>query len=335
MTFTPSLEEDLARRDFTVNAMAYRPGTGLVDLYGGRRDLAARLIRCVGEPERRFEEDALRILRAYRFVSKLDFALEEETGVWAQRLADRLEKVSRERIYGEVRGILLGPAAGRAVREMGHQVLEQIFPQREGFPPGQFLSDDSREGADRLQETAEAVGRAEQDFPLRCALLLRLLFPPESLSEESQREASAREIQRLLKQRCFPSGTAGEIAALFRFGERPLLAQRISLLRLLQEAGLQTVEQLIALREALTGDGDISSLTAVRQRLSQLLAGEKNACYTVGQLAVGGRELLQAGIPPGRPLGEALHRLLEAVIVGAADNTPEGLIDYLEGEGAA
>ena len=127
---------------------------------------------------------------------------------------------------------------------------------------------------------------------------------------------------------------SGEIAALFRFGERPLLSSEDQPSPAVAGGGSPDGGAAHCAAGGPDGDGDIS-LTAVRQRLSQLLAGEKNACYTVGQLAVGGQELLQAGIPPGRPLGEALHRLLEAVIVGAADNTPEGLIAYLEGERAA
>lgn len=333
VTFTPCLEEDLARRDFTVNAMAYHPQRGLVDLYGGQRDLTARLIRCVGEPERRYLEDALRILRAYRFVSKLDFGLENQTGRWAQRLADQLAKVSRERIYGELRGILRGPAAGRAVLEMGPQILGQIFPSAAGFPEGKYGGDSQ---SDRLRETAEAIGRTEGDFSLRCALLLGLFYPQESLTDDFGREKAAQELWSLLKGRCFPTETAEEIAALYRFGGRRLLAERTSLLRLLREAGPQTVERLLAFRQAQPSAGQAESgdaqPEAVRQRLSQLLAGEKNACYALNQLAIGGRELLAAGFPPGPSLGGILRRLLEAVIDGEVENSPEALLAFLGSE---
>ena len=132
VAFVPSLEEDLARRDFTVNAMALAPDGTVIDLYGGREDLAAGLIRCVGEPSRRFGEDALRILRALRFASKLDFAIEPETA--RRALADRalLDRVSRERVMAELSGILTGPGAGRVLRQYGpviFQVIPELAPQ--------------------------------------------------------------------------------------------------------------------------------------------------------------------------------------------------------------
>ena len=112
--FVPRVEDDLARRDFTVNAMAWNPDTGLVDCFGGRADLAAGVIRCVGQPDARFAEDALRILRAVRFAAQLDLAVDPDTAAAAERLRDTVQNVSAERIFAELDRLLQSPAPGRA-----------------------------------------------------------------------------------------------------------------------------------------------------------------------------------------------------------------------------
>ena len=126
--FTAEIEQDLARRDLTVNAMAWHPQRGLLDCFDGQQDLQHRLIRCVGAPERRFEEDALRILRAVRFASTLDFALEEQTLSAACKQAPLLRQISAERIWTELRKLLEGAAALR-VLEQAQPVLAQILPE--------------------------------------------------------------------------------------------------------------------------------------------------------------------------------------------------------------
>ena len=128
VAFTPSLERDLERRDFTINAMAYHPGEGLIDLHGGREDLAAGLVRCVGDPAQRFAEDALRILRALRFSARLGFALDEATAAAALQARDTLQSVSAERIYTEIDGLLGAPNAGPTLAKYG-EILAGAVPE--------------------------------------------------------------------------------------------------------------------------------------------------------------------------------------------------------------
>ena len=132
--FTAEIRQDLARRDLTVNAMAWHPQRGLLDCFDGRQDLSRRLIRCVGDPERRFEEDALRILRALRFASTLDFFLEEQTLSAACKQAPLLRQISAEHIWTELRKLLEGPAALRAL-EQAQPVLSQILPELANTQP--------------------------------------------------------------------------------------------------------------------------------------------------------------------------------------------------------
>ena len=126
--FVDDLAEDLARRDFTINAMAYAPGEGIIDLYGGRRDLAAGIVRCVGTPADRFAEDALRILRALRFSAKLGFALDAATAEAAFTARETLHTVSAERLYSELDGLLLAPGAGQTLAQYG-EILGGVVPE--------------------------------------------------------------------------------------------------------------------------------------------------------------------------------------------------------------
>ena len=126
--FVPGVEQDLARRDFTVNAMAWHPDSGLVDCFGGQRDLQARVIRCVGDPDARFAEDALRILRAIRFAAQLDFSIDPATEAAAQRLRNTVQTVSEERIFAELDRLLNSPAAGRVLEKYG-RILAGAIPE--------------------------------------------------------------------------------------------------------------------------------------------------------------------------------------------------------------
>ena len=135
VTFTRNIADDLSRRDFTVNAIAYNPQKGIIDLFGGESDIEKRVIRCVGDPEKRFGEDALRILRAFRFVSKLDFEIDRETLRGAEKMRFGLRKVSRERIFAEIAGLLTGKSAGKALELMMETgVLLVIFEGYERLP---------------------------------------------------------------------------------------------------------------------------------------------------------------------------------------------------------
>ena len=133
--FTTSIEDDLSRRDFTVNAMAYSDVRGLVDLFGGRADLEGKIIRAVGDPEKRFTEDALRIMRAFRFSAQLDFEIEKDTLEAALKLRKRLKNIAKERIGSEFMRLLSSSAASRSLTLMG-EVLGEIIPIKVANPYG-------------------------------------------------------------------------------------------------------------------------------------------------------------------------------------------------------
>ena len=270
VAFTESLTEDLARRDFTMNAMAYHPEVGLRDPFDGQRAIADRMIRCVGEPVRRFEEDSLRILRGLRFAAVLGFQIEEGSAAAMRQCAGLIEKVSAERINAELSKLVMGSSADKILLAF-EDVLKKAVPS--------------------LQ--AVSVGHAPNLLPVR----LGLLFPHGT-------EAALRQ---LIYDRC----TIKTAAALARLFEAAEPQGSVEVKKLLSREGEEVASMYF---EAL----------GRREELEALL--QSGQCFTIRQLAVGGRDLIDAGIPPGRQIGENLDRLLQLVMEGKIENERDQLL---------
>lgn len=233
VSFTSHLKEDLSRRDFTMNAMAYAPQVGLVDVFDGRGDLDRKLVRCVGNPDVRFTEDALRMLRALRFGATLGFALETETAASIRRNCHLIEAVSSERIQSELRKLIMGTHAGQ-VLDAFPEVLQCIFPN--------YMEPDQLKGA---------LTQAEPNESVRFALLLRSTPAP----------------LECLRERRFPSGLQKEVAGLCATQEVVLNPDRISVRKALSTYGPNTLRQMIQFR---TAQGQ--SMDAVVSMLKQVEA---------------------------------------------------------------
>lgn len=297
--FVPDVREDLARRDFTINAMAYSAEEGLIDPFGGRDDLAAHLVRAVGEPERRFEEDALRILRLYRFAARFGFAIDPATGAAARALGPHLDCVSAERIQEELLKLLAAPRPGSYLEPA---VLAVILPELEPEKQPERFAELCRT-IDRIEPTAENV-------PARLAALLCPLG-----------EAGARKALRKLK--C-SNALTDEVTALEREAPgTPGSEMQLTAKRLLGRYELQTIQRLTALCSARHPEqtGAFAALRAEAERLTA-----ENACCRVSQLAVNGRDLMAAGVRPGPGLRQVLNALLEAVITGQTPNEKDALL---------
>lgn len=297
--FVPDVREDLARRDFTINAMAYSAEEGLIDPFGGRDDLAAHLVRAVGEPERRFEEDALRILRLYRFAARFGFAIDPATGAAARALGPHLDCVSAERIQEELLKLLAAPRPGSYLEPA---VLAVILPELEPEKQPERFAELCRI-IDRIEPTAENV-------PTRLAALLWPLG-----------EAGARKALRKLK--C-SNALTDEVTALERETPgTPNTTLTVQAKRLLGRYELPTIQRLTALCSARHPE-QAEAFAALRAEAEQLTA--ENACCRVGQLAVNGRDLMAAGVRPGPGLRQVLNALLEAVITGQTPNEKDALL---------
>ena len=298
VTFTDRLSEDLARRDFTVNAMAYSPEGGLVDLYGGREDLAAGILRAVGEPQRRFTEDALRILRGFRFSAQLDFAIEPQTLAAMRDTREGLRKISAERILAELSRLLTSPAAPRAWEALvGADILPLILPRT------------ARLQARTLSNTLRGLAVLPPDLAVRLAWLFLGLSEEDIRADLNALKPSTRlkEDTLLLTASVAPPGEitpAGARRLIRRYGE--LTDGAISL----WECSGQDVSELRAFVDTVRAEG---------------------FCRTVADLAISGNDLIAIGIR-GRALGEVLKGLLEYVTDHPEDNRREILLDLVRCE---
>ena len=352
--FVPDVREDLARRDFTINAMAYSAEEGLIDPFGGRDDLAAHRVRAVGEPERRFEEDALRILRLYRFAARFGFAIDPATGAAARALGPHLDCVSAERIQEELLKLLAAPRPGSYLEPA---VLAVILPELEPEKQPERFAELCRT-IDRIEPTVENV-------PARLAALLcplgeagarkalRKLKCSNALTDEVtalEREAGGGAGSFLLGHESGHS-IARPIACGNRvppqrtvLGETPDTPvqtpcvtpvseeeapgtpgsdQTLMAKRLLGRYELPTIQRLTALCSARHPE-QTGALAALRAEAERLTA--ENACCRVSQLAVNGRDLMAAGVRPGPGLRQVLNALLEAVITGQTPNEKDALL---------
>ena len=304
--FVPDVREDLARRDFTINAMAYNEAEGLVDPFGGQKDLQNGLLRAVGEPQQRFTEDALRILRLYRFAARFGFALDAATARAARQLAPHLDCISAERIQEELAKLLAAPQPGAYLEPA---VLAVVLPEL------------TPEGLTAAKPVVDACPAGEENLPVRWAALLR------SLGESATR--------RVLKRLRCSNACIEETAVLVRetagesvcrsFSEEKASAHPgdIHIRQLLGRYGLCTVERLCALCAALHPQA-ASECALTAQRARQLEAD--GVCCRVSQLAVNGCDLMAAGIPAGPALRRGLEALLDGVIRAEYPNEKPALL---------
>lgn len=336
--FVATLQEDLARRDFTVNAMACHPLRGLADPFGGRTDLADRHIRCVGSARERFCEDALRILRGMRFAAQLDFFIEDETRAAMLACADRLRRISAERIYTELTRLLCGPAAGRVLAEDG-KILLPILPE---LDPCMGLDQHSvHHHKDVYLHMAAAVAKAPPDPDVRWAAFLHDVGKPDCFSLDADgaghfyghNERGAQMVRAILTRLHAPRARIERVTQLVRLHDAPLPATDPGVRRWMQRLGEPALMQLAQLRRA-----DLAAHTAtpwVQARKAQLeefvravrAQADAGACYRLDMLAVNGRDVIRAGVHPGPDVGRILNALLDSVVEGEIPNDRSALLD--------
>ena len=333
--FVPDVREDLARRDFTINAMAYNEAEGLVDPFGGQADLQNGLLRAVGEPQQRFTEDALRILRLYRFAARFGFALDAATARAARQLAPHLDCISAERIQEELAKLLAAPQPGAYLEPA---VLAVVLPE---------LTPAALEAA---KPVVDACPAGEENLPVRWAALLGALGEADTRRvlkrlrcSNACIEETAVLVREAAEQGMYGSfsedrplgwdpaaagSRAGDGMARFVSEEKapvhvPVHAGEVAIRQLLGRYGLRTVERLCALCAALHPQNAPDCALAA-QRARQLEAD--GVCCRVSQLAVNGRDLMAAGIPAGPALRRVLEALLDGVIRAEYPNEKPALL---------
>lgn len=327
VTFTSCLEEDLKRRDFTMNAMAYSDSTGIVDLFGGMEDMEHKVIRCVGTARERFTEDALRMMRAIRFSAQLGYHIEEKTQAAIKELAGNLKKISAERIQAELTKLVISdhPENLRIAYETG--VLEIILPEfkaameTEQKHPHHFLSVG--------EHTLLAMGQVPPVKELRLAVLLHDIGKPKCLTVDSEgithfyghAGIGAVMAEDILKRLRYDNHTIETVARLVKYhdygnGEDPE-AGRVR--RAINKIGEDIFPLLfyvkradiMAQREEFRAD-KLARLEAWKQSYEKILKNKE--CVSLKTLAITGQDLIGLGMKPGKEIGEKLNGLLELVL---------------------
>lgn len=340
VSFTGSLREDLMRRDFTINAMAYNETDGLVDLFEGKEDLERGMIRCVGNPKERFSEDALRMMRAIRFSAQLGFAIDPQTLEAVCALSDTIEKISAERIQTELLKTLTSahPNAVRIFYETG--LSAHFLPELDAMM--ETDQNNPHHCYSVGEHTLHSLLHVEADKVLRLTMLLHDVAKPQcKTTDESgidhfhghpaQGAQMARVILRRLK---LDNDTVARVTQLIRWhDDNPPLTER-NVRRAVYRVGSAQYPAIFAVKRAdILAQSDyqreekLSYVDAYETLYTQIL--EKNQCLSIRDLAVNGADLLAAGVPQGRQIGEYLDQLLQLVLEQPELNTREYLLEVV------
>lgn len=302
VSFTSSLREDLARRDFTVNAIAYNDKDGLVDPFYGRADIEKRLIKTVGKPEKRFKEDALRILRGLRFASTLGFSIHPDTSKAIKKLNKSLDFVSGERKAVELKKLIVG--------EYMESVLLEYRDVFQNLIPGMDINN--------FEKAVKCAASAPAKFEIRFPFFMSITDEKNQVYEMyrfSNRERE--EIEKVREGIAFDL-TDGEI--------------RYIMCKMLNLYGMDTVCNILSAKQALALNGYEDMETVINCLEMLRYIEENNICYRVKDLDITGRDLLNFGIKEGPELGETLDYLLESVMIGDIENEKDKLINHIKEE---
>ena len=341
VAFTASLEEDLKRRDFTINAMAYHPDRGLVDLFHGMDDIRAEIIRCVGNPLERFGEDALRILRAVRFSAQLGFSIEEETKKGIEELVPNLKLVSAERIQTELVKLLVSPHPDYFLTAYETGITRQFLPEFDAcMETGQNTPHHCLSVG---LHTLQSLLNIRPDKVLRLTMLLHDIGKPAvKKTDENGRDhfkmhgpAGEKMASAILRRLKFDNDTISKVCRLIRWHDDRPAPDMCSVRRAVNRIG----EDIFPLYLEVQRADMLAQSTYKREEKAARLEGvnecyrkilEEGQCVSLKSMAVRGRDLIAAGYAPGPELGEILDRLLEHVLEHPEDNEKDRLLALLK-----
>ena len=334
-SFTSDISEDLCRRDFTVNAMAYSPKRGFVDLFGGREDLEAGVIRAVGDPEKRFDEDALRIARAVRFASQKDFVIEERTAQAIRKQLPLLAHVSAERCFVELRKLIIGRGAERVMTEFPEVISALVPPLK---PCIGFEQHNPHHIYDVYRHTARAVGAAPFDEDVRLAALLHDVGKPSTFSIKDgvghfygHSEASVELARQTLEALKCDNARMQRVLTLIKYHDPVIAPEKTRVKRLLGKIGQELFYKLLDLKSA----DNLAQAPMCAERLKEYdelrriarEITEASECFSLKSLDINGDDLIALGVPRGKDIGRILSTLLNAVMDGEIENNKSALID--------
>lgn len=327
VTFSQSLEEDLKRRDFTINAMAYNDKDGVVDIFGGQEDLKRKLIRCVGKPSERFDEDALRILRAVRFAAQLGCTIDEETGTAMKKQAHFLKDISAERIREELTKLIISDNPSMLVTAYEFGLTKEFLPEFDAMM--ETMQNNPNHKYTVGIHTIKVMENVPKDTVIRYTALLHDIAKPackttdengtDHFYEHQKKGADmARSILRRLK---FDNDTVDRVTRLVLYHDYGIGTDLgiKAFRRFLAKLGVENFEDYIMIREAdikAQSEYMLENKKVNIEKFKEMyeVVISKNQCLKIADLAIDGKNLIELGMKPGRTMGEMLHYLLECVM---------------------
>lgn len=336
--FTSNLVEDLKRRDFTINAMAYNDSTGLVDEFDGIGDLKRKVIKCVGNPEDRFNEDALRIMRAVRFAAQLGFDIEANTRDAIIKLADNLRIISKERIHTELLKLLVSPNPDKILEMYDTGITRCVLPEFDN------MMDTPQNSPYHMynvgEHTIKVLASTENNQYLRWAALLHDIGKPITRTTDEEgfdhfhgHEEKGSEIaKKILKNLKMDNKTIDIVTRLVKYHDYPLTDGKKSIRRSMNKVGEDIYPMFLKLKWAdIKGKSSFSieKNTPILEK-AEILYEEicrENECVSIKNLDISGKDLLELGIPRGEMIGKVLENLLEIVLDAPEKNKKEILLE--------
>ena len=337
--FTNNLKEDLSRRDFTINAMAYNDKDGLVDYFGGLIDLENNIIKCVGNAETRFEEDALRMLRAVRFSAQLGFKIENETSLAIQKNDKLIQNVSKERIQSEFNKILISDNPNYIGQLYNYELLDDIIPEyADCFECSQVNPYHIYNVGIHIEKSLSYI---ESNIFLRLAMLFHDIGKPICKSTDelginhfyAHAEKSSELAEIILKRLKYDNDTIDKVKILVKYHDIEISSDK-QIRRLLNKVGEENLRNLLKVREA-----DIMAqnpqyyekrhkeVLFLKDRLDYII--KENNCFQMKDLAIRGKDLISLGFKQGKEIGNILNTLLDIVLDKPELNTRKYLLDYV------
>lgn len=338
VVFTRSLKEDLLRRDFTINAMAYNEEEGLVDIFGGMEDLRRKTIRCVGNAQERFGEDALRILRAVRFAAQLGFEIEPDTMEGIRMLAPTLANISAERIQVELVKMLVSP--NPELLELAYElgITKVILPE---FDEMMHTEQETPHHMYSVGvHTLKAIAQVRADKVLRLTMLLHDVAKPQMKTVDASgvahfkmHDIKGTEVaKKILKRLKFDNDTLGKVTKLIQYHDYRMPSQPKNVRRAISKIGAELFPYYLEVRKADTmaqsdymREEKLRNIAEIEQCYKEIV--EKKECVTLKMLAVTGSDLIADGMQPGKQIGVVLQALLEFVLEDPQYNTKEKLLE--------
>lgn len=338
VTFTRNLREDLLRRDFTINAMAYNDKEGLVDIFGGMEDLKSKVIRCVGNAQARFGEDALRILRAVRFAAQLGFSIDEKTRQGITELAPTLANISAERIQVELIKMLVSPnpAMLRSAYELG--ITAVILPEFDAMMETKQETPHHRYSVG--EHTLHAIEEVRADKVLRLTMLFHDIGKPvmktmdgDGVAHFKQHDVKGSEMTgQILRRLKFDNDTLHKVVKLVQYHDYRMPAEPKNVRRAMNKIGTDLFPYYLEVRKADTlaqssylQEEKLQNIEDVKACYEEITA--RGECVSLKMLAITGSDLIADGMQPGKEIGEVLNKLLELVIENPEYNTKEKLLN--------